>query len=52
MCPVVNTKAVSETEWDRCTTCSLMWPVQVVTKIFLFGQWGHGAVWTVFNCTD
>ena len=19
-------------------------------KIFLFGQWGHGAVWTVFNC--
>ena len=20
-------------------------------KTFLFGQWGHGAVWTVFNCT-
>ena len=19
-------------------------------KTFLFGQWGHGAVWTVFNC--
>jgi len=19
-------------------------------KTFLFGQWGHGAVWTRFNC--
>jgi len=21
-------------------------------KTFLFGQWGHGAVWTVFNCAE
>ena len=21
-------------------------------KTFLFGQWGHGAVWTVFNCVE
>jgi len=21
-------------------------------KTFLFGQWGHGAVWTMFNCTE
>jgi len=21
-------------------------------ETFLFGQWGHGAVWTVFNCTE
>jgi len=21
-------------------------------KLFLFGQWGHGAVWTVSNCAE
>jgi len=22
----------------------------VLPQTFLFGQWGHGAVWTRFNC--
>jgi len=58
----VGCTTVSETgplppqDHKSAAQCQTIWlsygQFRQLMKTFLFGQWGHGAVWTVFNCTE